>query len=90
LFGYFPSYALGHLISAQLAETLESALGPIEGLVAAGEEQCLRQWFGQHVWPLGRSVNGEQLVQQVSGKTLSAEPFLGYLKDKLDRLQHAD
>ena len=90
LFGYFPSYALGHLISAQLAETLELTLGPIEGLVAAGEEQCLRQWFGQHVWPLGRSVNGEQLVQQVSGKTLSAEPFLGYLKDKLDRLQHAD
>ena len=86
LFGYFPSYALGHLISAQLAETLELALGPIKGLVAAGQEQCLRQWFGQHLWPLGRSVNGEQLVKQVSGKALSAEPFLGYLKDKLERL----
>ncbi|MFZ4803546.1 MAG: carboxypeptidase M32 [Synechococcus lacustris] len=87
LFGYFPSYALGHLISAQLAETLELQLGPIENLVAAGEEQALRAWFAEHVWPLGRSVNGEELVQQVCGKALSAEPFLNYLKGKLDRLQ---
>ena len=83
LFGYFPSYALGHLISAQLAETLEQAHGPIEALIAAGDEACLRSWLGQNVWPLGRSVNGEQLVQRVTGRPLSAEPFLAYLRGKV-------
>ena len=83
LFGYFPSYALGHLISAQLAETLEQEHGSIETLIAAGDEGRLRSWLGQHVWPLGRSVNGEQLVQQVTGRPLSAEPFLTYLRGKV-------
>ena len=30
MFGYFPSYLLGHLISAQLTKTLEEDLGKIE------------------------------------------------------------
>ncbi|MDA0718301.1 MAG: carboxypeptidase M32, partial [Cyanobacteria bacterium] len=41
MFGYFPSYALGHLISAQLSETMEQELGgsgAIEAAIAAGQE----------------------------------------------------
>ena len=87
LFGYFPSYALGHLISAQLAEALEADLGPIEARVAAGEEAALQGWLAERVWPLGRSVNGEELVQRVSGRPLSADPFLRYLNSKVEALQ---
>ncbi|MEB3321401.1 MAG: carboxypeptidase M32 [Synechococcaceae cyanobacterium] len=86
LFGYFPSYALGHLISAQLAEALEARVGPVEQRVAAGEEGILREWLGRNVWPLGRSVNGEELVQRVSGAPLSPAPFLRYLGGKVERL----
>ena len=89
LFGYFPSYALGHLISAQLAEALEQDLGGVGALDAclrAGEEASLRAWLAERVYPLGRQVNGEALVRQVSGRALSAEPFLHYLKAKVGRL----
>jgi carboxypeptidase Taq len=86
LFGYFPSYALGHLISAQVSETMEAQLGPIENLVASGEEARLRRWLDKQVWPLGRSVTGDQLVERVSGAPLSAEPFLRYLEEKVNRL----
>jgi carboxypeptidase Taq len=86
LFGYFPSYALGHLISAQLAETMERQLGPIESVVGSGEELRLQHWLGEQVWPLGRSVEGEELVAQVSGAPLSSAPFLRYLGGKVDRL----
>ena len=86
LFGYFPSYALGHLISAQIAETQEQELGSIEVLISQGEEARLRQWLGERVWPLGRSVNGAQLVEHVTGKPLSAQPFLDYLQNKVERL----
>ena len=87
LFGYFPSYALGHLISAQLAEAMERQLGPIEQKVAEADEASLRTWLAERVWPLGRRVNGEALVQQVCGAALSAAPFLRYLEAKLERLQ---
>ncbi len=90
MFGYFPSYALGHLISAQVAEAMERNLGgagAIEAAIAAGDEQRLRSWLAERVWPLGRSVNSEELVQQVSGAPLSAQPFLRYLSAKVEALQ---
>jgi len=86
LFGYFPSYALGHLISAQLAEAMEAQLGPIEQRVAEADEASLRSWLAERVWPLGRRVHGEELVQQVCGEALSASPFLRYVEAKVERL----
>jgi carboxypeptidase Taq len=86
LLGYFPSYALGHLISAQISETFEQQHGSIQALIAAGAEATLQAWLADTVWPLGRSVNGEELVAQVSGRPLSARPFLAYLRSKVDDL----
>jgi carboxypeptidase Taq len=89
LFGYFPSYALGHLISAQISGSLEAELGPIETLLEQGDDAQLGQWLQRRVYPLGRSVNAAELVQRVSGSPLSAEPFLRYLAAKLERLEAA-
>jgi carboxypeptidase Taq len=62
---------------------MEAEMGAIEAVIAAGESGRLRQWLGEHVWPLGRMVNGEQLVEQVSGRPLEARPFLDHLGRKL-------
>ena len=86
LFGYFPSYLLGHLISAQLSEAMTEAIGAPEDHVHRGDVMPLLDWLREHVHPLGRSVNAEQLVEKVSGRPLSTEAFLGYLESKLDRL----
>ena len=61
-------------------------LGPMEALIASGNEAASLAWLGQKVWPLGRRVNAEQLVEQVTGQQLSPQPFLTYLQDKLTRL----
>jgi len=87
LMGYFPSYALGHLISAQLSETFEQTNGSIQALISAGDELQLQAWLGQTVWPLGRSVNAEELVEQVTGRPLSAQSFLTHLRTKVAELQ---
>ena len=87
LMGYFPSYALGHLIGAQISETFEKENGSIQALITGGDENRLRAWLGQTVWPLGLSVNAEELVEKVSGHPLSAQPFLTYLRAKVAELQ---
>jgi carboxypeptidase Taq len=87
LMGYFPSYALGHLISAQISEAFEKENGSIQALITCGDENRLQTWLGQTVWPLGRSVNAEELVKKVSGHPLSAQPFLTYLRAKVAELQ---
>ena len=60
--------------------------GAIEARVAKGDEARLKRWLVEHVYPLGRQVNGEELVKQVSGRDLSPQPFLAYLRAKLERL----
>lgn len=89
LFGYFPSYALGHLISAQISQALEQEIGSIDSLLRAGEESALQAWLARSIWPLGRSVNAEELVERVTGRPLSAEPFLAYLRSKVNTLTDA-
>jgi len=87
LFGYFPSYLMGHLISAQLSEAMQQAIGPLEEHVSHGNEHQLLAWLREHVHPIGRMMNAEKLVEHVTGKPLSSKPFLDYLEDKLERLR---
>ena len=87
LFGYFPSYLLGHLVSAQLSEAMTAAIGSPEEHVARGDVTPLLAWLREHVHPVGRALNAEGLVQQVSGQPLSSAPFLAYLECKLESLR---
>ena len=86
LFGYFPSYLLGHLISAQLSEAMTAEIGAPEQHIEAGDVQLLLDWLRTRVHSVGRALNAEGLVQQVSGQPLSSEPFLRYLEAKLEAL----
>jgi carboxypeptidase Taq len=86
LFGYFPSYLLGHLISAQLSEAMAAAIGSPEEHVRHGDVAPLLAWLRESVHPVGRAMNAEQLVQSVSGRELTSEPFLRYLEEKLAQL----
>ena len=88
-FGYFPSYLLGHLISAQLSECMSNELegpDPISECIRNKNEAQLVSWLRQKVHCHGRQMNGEQLVEFVTGKELSSEAFLNYLKNKLELL----
>ncbi len=91
LFGYFPSYLIGHLISAQLSQAMTRALGaqdtdPISTNILIGNESALLNWLRKEVHPHGRKMNAEDLVKKVSGTSLSSDPFISYLKEKLEML----
>ena len=88
LFGYFPSYLLGHLISAQLSEAMKAAIGSPEQHVAEGDVEPLLGWLRANVHPIGRALDAEGLVRQVTGRPLSSEPFLRYLETKVEALSN--
>ena len=97
-FGYFPSYLLGHLISAQLGETMKAQIklsdkkcdDPIGECVRMENESILISWLRKKVHCHGRQMNSEQLVKHVTGKELSSEFFLNYLEVKLDQLMNVN
>jgi carboxypeptidase Taq len=75
-FGYFPSYALGVLIAAQLWERLEGDVGAQDEALAAGDVAAIRDWLAEHVHRCGRRLDTEPLVVAATGSGLSVEPFL--------------
>lgn len=76
-FGYFPTYTLGHLISAQLWEAFEreSDRSPA-WLVRHGRFNAFREWLGKNVHRRGRSCTSDELMRAVTGKPLSADAFV--------------
>jgi len=78
-FGYFPSYALGCLIAAQLWETLEAELGPRAEDLRTGEVGAIREWLGERVHRHGRRLDTLPLVERATGGALEIEPFLRYV-----------
>jgi carboxypeptidase Taq len=77
-FGYFPSYALGCLIAAQLWEAMRADLGSSEEDLRRGELAPIQRWLGQHVHRHGRRLDTIPLVEQATGRGLEVEPFLRY------------
>ncbi len=78
-FGYFPSYALGAVIAAQLWESLRTSLPDVEEQIARGEFGGLFGWLREQVHALGAKVPVKELVQQATGQPLGASAYLRYI-----------
>ncbi len=84
--GYFPTYTMGNLYSAQLFEAARDALGGAQALddqFAAGEFAPLLTWLRENVHAWGRTHDSAALCLKVTGKPLSAEPLMRHLEGKL-------
>jgi carboxypeptidase Taq len=84
-FGYFPSYALGCLIAAQLWEAIERELGPREDDLRRGEVAPIQRWLGEHVHRYGRRLDTIPLLEQATGRALEIGPFLRYVTPLAER-----
>ncbi len=81
--GYFPTYSVGNLLSVQLYEKANAALGgQIESQVASGDFAPLLGWLRENVHQYGRKYLPKELVQRIVGGPLDPAPYLRYLKTK--------
>ncbi|MBV6424636.1 MAG: Carboxypeptidase 1 [Steroidobacteraceae bacterium] len=81
-FGYFPSYALGATIAAQLYEKLHGDVAGLDEQIARGEFGGLFGWLREHVHGLGARVSTQELLKLATGKPLTAAASLRYLEGK--------
>jgi len=76
LLGYFPTYAVGNMISVQLFEAAPKT----------EDYSVLLGWLRENVHRHGRKFHAEELVRRATGKPISPEPYLRYLKTKFGEL----
>jgi carboxypeptidase Taq len=84
--GYFPTYALGNVVSVQLWERAEADLGDLDEQFERGEFAQLAEWLREHVHRFGRMYEPRELLQRAVGSGMDPEPYLGYLQRELEEL----
>jgi carboxypeptidase Taq len=88
LFGYFPSYAMGCLIAAQLWQQLESELGSQDDSLSLGEVAAIRDWLAERVHRHGRRLDTVPLVEQATGRGIDVAPFLAHAAAVVSSQRH--
>jgi carboxypeptidase Taq len=87
LFGYFPTYALGNVLSLQLWDRLTTEIPDLDDTIRKGEFTPLREWLGANVHTHGSKFMPKDLMQKVLGtRKLDPEPLMNYLETKVDDL----
>jgi carboxypeptidase Taq len=79
-FGYFPSYAIGAVIAAQLFESMRAATPDLGERIAAGQFSAVTGWLAGNVHAEGARLAPQDLVQHATGKKLSAAVAIRYLE----------
>jgi carboxypeptidase Taq len=81
--GYFPTYALGNVISVQIWERALEDLGDLDERFERGEFGDLRDWLREHLYVLGAKFTPQETIERVTGSRIDAQPYLRYLRRKL-------
>lgn len=82
LFGYFPSYALGNLYAAQLYEVFKDTSPNYVHQVEQGNLGFIIKFLTKKIHRFGRQYPPLELIEKATGKPLSPEPYMNYLKEK--------
>ena len=85
-FGYFPTYTIGNLLSAQLFEAALAARPEVPAEMESGAFDALRAWLAEHVWRHGRKYDPDDLVTRATGRPMEPGPYLRYLREKFGEL----
>lgn len=80
MFGYFPTYTLGNLYAAQLAEAADTALGGLDAVVARGAFGEILGFMRERVHRYGSLYPTTELMERATGRPLSADPLIAHLE----------
>ncbi len=86
--GYFPTYTLGNLYSAQLWDAIVVAIPDVDQQMQCGEFAELLGWLRKNVHAHGRRFPAAELAERVTGHSLGTTSLLRYLGTKLRPLNN--
>jgi carboxypeptidase Taq len=82
LIGYFPTYALGNLLSSQFYNCALTDHPEIPDEIAEGRFDKLLTWLNRNIHQHGRKFTMDELVRRVTGEPINASAYIHYLQHK--------
>ena len=82
LFGYFPTYQLGNVLSVQIWERLLADVPDAYEQIGQGSFGEIYEWLRERLYRHGRKFTPSETILRVAGGPIDPEPYLRYLADK--------
>jgi len=86
LFGYFPTYTLGNLYSAQFYAAAKLSNPGLESQFSRGKFAKFSAWLKTNIHIHGKFYSADQLCKKITGKPLNAKYFKDYLASKYSQI----
>lgn len=81
-FGYFPTYTLGNIYSAQLWQAIQTALPNISNSIAQGDLQVPLTWLRENIHQYGCMYQPSILCANATGEAANSTHLESYLTKK--------
>ena len=84
--GYFSTYALGNLVSAQLWEKINEDIHNLDDQIRHGNFSELLGWLREKIHRHGHKYDPQDLVKNVTGSKITPAPYVRYLTRKYSEI----
>lgn len=85
LIGYFPTYAMGNLISAQFYNKMKADLKNFEKFTE-NDFKNMYNWLSKNLYSKGSLYTSSETVKMISGEDLKSAYFVDYIKNKFEKI----
>ncbi len=82
LFGYFPTYTLGAMISAQFAHQFRKDIKNLDKLINVGDFKIINKWLKKNIHQKASFFSTNEILRMVTGRSLNLNYFTKYLQKK--------
>jgi len=84
--GYFSTYALGNLVSAQLWEKIRKDIRDLDSQISSGNFTELLGWLRKNIHQYSHKYEPQVLMEKVTGSRITPEPYVRYLTKKYSEI----
>lgn len=86
LMGYFPTYALGNMLSAQYYKKALQDRPGIPDDIASGRFDTLLTWLNENIHQHGRKFTSDELTRRITGESIQSDDYMRYLEAKFSEV----
>jgi len=84
-FGYFPSYAIGNAVAAQLYYHMKKVMS-FDKYLYDGDIKSIVDYLNEHVHQFGATKNMNEILEGIMNEGLNVDYYIRYLKEKYSKI----
>lgn len=85
MFGYFPSYAIGNAIAAQIYAAMDREIN-VDECLRTGALDKIHAWLDVNIHKFGGVMKTQDLLKKATGEAFNPHYYVDYLKEKFTKL----